>query len=144
MYKFLIAAILCVPVSLRASDVTFAVPAVSAEHITATLETLSSTVSVRGYTIATQSATSVIFDTGAAFRFVDIQNLDTGADIACSETSSVMATAASGTVGFFIGRVVSNVYYSKRFALRAGQNFYCRSNATGSTAGSRAAVMTGR
>lgn len=101
------------------------------EPVNVVIDSVSSTATIRGIDITTQTATSVIISTSMLFRQVCIQNFDQMAYVACSEhvnVSTITATtdALAGTV---VAPTVSSntVAVPTCFAVPAGGNFYCKS-----------------
>lgn len=122
------------PLSAQTTNGT---PVRGPEIVTAVVETLSSTDTVRGISIGTQTATSVIVSTSAGYRFVAVQNNDATASVYCAERVNVSTLTANNSVGIEVAprQLV-------HFSVRAYTDFFCLSNST-STA-TRCATFRGR
>lgn len=119
------------------AQTTNEIPVRGPEQVTAVVDTLSSTETVRGISIATQTATSVIVSTTAGYRFVAVQNLDSTFDLYCAERVSVSSTTTSNSVGI---KITANQLVN--FSVRAYTDFFCLSAST--SAATRAAIFRGR
>lgn len=123
---------------------TLAGSAHALEPITVTMDSVSSTNTIRGIDIASATATSVIISTSILYRQACVQNFDTSAFLACSENPNVSTMTASNIVGTIIAPAASASAPASPlcFSVPAGTNFYCRtSSITGTT---RAGIGRGR
>lgn len=121
-----------------------AVGAQALEPATVTIDSVSSTNTIRGIDISSQTATSVIISTRTLYRQVCVQNFDTTAFLACSEDVNVSTQTAQNHVGTLIAPAptASTPSTPTCFAVSAGTDFYCRtSSVTGTT---RAGIGRGR
>lgn len=118
--------------------------AVALEPVSVVISGLSSTGTIAGVSIATQSATSVIVSTGAMYRQVCVQNFDTSAFLACSENVGVSTQTANNLVGTIIpaAATASTPASPTCFSVVAGKNFYCLSSSV--TASTRAGIGRAR
>ena len=121
-----------------------AVGASALEPVTVTIDSVSSTNTIRGIDISSAPATSVIISTGMGYRQVCIQNFDTSAFLACSENVNVSTQTAQDLVGTIIApATAANTPASPLcFSVSAYTNFYCRTSSTTGT--TRAGVARGR
>lgn len=119
-------------------------PARALEPATVTIDSVSSTDTVRGIDITTQTATSVIVSTGPLYRQVCVQNLDTSAFLACSENVNVSTLTASNLIGVVIppAPTAATPAQPTCMAVAAGSNYYCKSASV--TAATRAVIIRGR
>ena len=121
-----------------------AVRASALEPVTVTIESVSSTDTIRGIDISSAPTTSVIVSTSPLYRQVCVQNFDTTAFLACSENVNVSSQTAQNSVGTIIAPApsASSPNAPLCFSVSAGTNFYCRtSSVTGTT---RAGITRGR
>ena len=90
---------------------------------------VTSTMTVSGISIATQTATSVVISTAPLYRQVCVQNLDWSNFIACGENPSVSTLTASGLMGVYLttATAASLVNTPPCFEVVPGKNFYCLS-----------------
>ncbi len=114
------------------------------EPATVTIDSVSSTETIRGISIATQTATSVIISTASLYRQVCVQNFETSAFLSCSENPSVSTQTASNFVGTIIApaNTASTPATPLCFSVSAGTNFYCLSSSV--SASTRAGITRGR
>lgn len=134
---FALLAIIGMAVPAKAqSPVTNEIPIRGPEVVTAVVETLSSTDTVRGIDISNSAGTSVVISTSAGYRFVAVQNLDATANIYCAERSNVTSNNASNLVGIKI--TPGTLTY---FSIRAFTDFFCINDGASSK---RAAIFRGR
>ena len=121
-----------------------AVGAQALEPVTVTIDSVSSTNTIRGIDISSAPATSVVISTGMLYRQVCIQNFSATSYLACSENVNVSTLTAQNHVGTILGVAASTSApsFPTCFSISAGTNFYCRtSSVTGST---RAGIARGR
>ncbi len=114
------------------------------EPVTVTIDSVSSTVTIRGVDISSAPTFSVIISTSFLYRQVCVQNFDTSAFLACSENVNVSSQTAQNNVGTIIAPAGSATTPAMPtcFSVVAGNNFYCRtSSVTGTT---RAGITRGR
>lgn len=114
------------------------------EPVTVTIDSVSSTNTIRGIDISSAPTTSVIVSTSVLYRQVCVQNFDTTAFLACSENVNVSTQTAQNHVGAIIAPAptASTPNSPLCFSVSAGTNFYCRtSSITGTT---RAGIARGR
>lgn len=114
------------------------------EPVTVTIDGVSSTDTVRGISITTQTATDVIISTNPLYRQVCVQNFDTSAFLACSDSVNVSTQTALNTVGTIVAPAATATQPSTPmcFSVPAGNRWYCLSSSTsGST---RAGITRGR
>lgn len=125
--------------------VIFAATKVSAlEPITVTIDSVSSTMTIRGIDISSAPTTSVIISTSPLYRQLCVQNFDTSAFVACSENVNVSTLTANNLIGVIIAPAASTSSPAAPtcVGVPAGSNFYCRtSSVTGTT---RAGISRGR
>lgn len=121
-----------------------AIGAKALEPVTVTIDSVSSTDTIRGIDISSAPTTSVIISTSALYRQVCVQNFDTTSFLACSENVNVSSQTAQNHVGTIIpaAPTATTPATPTCFSVSAGTNFYCRtSSVTGST---RAGIGRGR
>lgn len=122
-----------------------AVGAQALEPVTVTIDSVSSTMTIRGIDISSGSTpTNVIISTTQLYRQVCVQNLDATSYIACSESTLVSITASSNNAGAVIApaSTAGSPAAPTCFSIPAGTAFYCKSSsAAGST---RAVIARGR
>lgn len=121
-----------------------AVGASALEPVTVTIDSVSSTNTIRGIDISSAPATSVVVSTAMLYRQVCIQNFSSTAYLACSENVNVSTLTSQNHVGTILGVAASTSApsFPTCFSISAGTNFYCRtSSVTGST---RAGIARGR
>lgn len=121
-----------------------AVGASALEPVTVTIDSVSSTNTIRGIDISSAPATSVVISTAMLYRQVCVQNFDTTAFLACSENVNVSTQTAQNHVGTIIppAPTATTPATPLCFSVSAGTNFYCRtSSVTGTT---RAGIGRGR
>lgn len=121
-----------------------AVGAQALEAVTVTIDSVSSTMTIRGIDISSAPATSIVISTAMLYRQVCVQNFDTTAFLACSENVNVSTQTAQNHVGTIIAPAAAATSPSTPvcFSVSAGTNFYCRtSSVTGTT---RAGIARGR
>ena len=114
------------------------------ENAVVTIDSVSSTSTVRGIDISSAPATSVIISLTMLYRQVCVQNFDTVAFLACSENVNVSTQTAQNHVGTIIApaSAASSPATPTCFSVSAGTNWYCRtSSVTGTT---RAGIARGR
>lgn len=121
-----------------------AVGAHALEAVTVTIDSVSSTNTIRGIDISSAPTTSVIISTAQLYRQVCIQNFDTTAFLACSENVNVSSQTAQNHVGTLISPATSVTQFAAPmcFSVSAGTNFYCRTSSVSGT--TRAGVARGR
>lgn len=114
------------------------------EPVTVTIDSVSSTMTISGINITTQTATSIIVSTAMLYREACVQNLDTSSFLACSENVNVSTLTANSMVGVIIPAATSATTPASPtcFSVVAGNNFYCKSASV--TAASRATIIRGR
>lgn len=121
-----------------------AVGASAIEPVTVTIDSVSSTNTIRGIDISSAPATSIVISTNMLYRQVCVQNFDTTAFLACSENVNVSTQTAQNHVGTIIppAPTAATPATPLCFSISAGTNFYCRtSSVTGTT---RAGIGRGR
>lgn len=121
-----------------------AVGASALETVTPTIDSVSSTMTIRGVDISSAPAFSIIISTSFLYRQACVQNFDTSAFLACSESVIVSTQTSQNSVGTIIAPAGSATTPAAPtcFAVVAGNHFYCRtSSVTGTT---RAGVTRGR
>lgn len=121
-----------------------AVGASALEPVTVTIDSVSSTNTIRGIDISSAPATSIVISTAMGYRQVCVQNFSATNYLACSENVNVSTLTAQNHVGTIIGVAASTSApsFPTCFSISAGTNFYCRtSSVTGST---RAGIARGR
>lgn len=121
-----------------------AVGAAALEPVTVTIDSVSSTNTIRGISISSATPTSVVISTSIGYRQVCIQNFDTTAFLACSELPTVSTQTAQDHVGTIIAPApAANSPASPLcFSVSAYTNFYCRTSSVSGT--TRAGVARGR
>lgn len=114
------------------------------EPVTVTIDSVSSTNTIRGIDISSAPTTSVIVSTSLLYRQVCIQNFDTVAFLACSENVNVSSQTAQNHVGTIIAPAGSATSPAAPicFSVSAGTNFYCRTSSVSGT--TRAGIARGR
>lgn len=117
----------------------------ASEPTTPTIETLSSTMSTVGLAISSQVPTEVVVSTKAGYRYVVVQNLDSTANLYCSENVAVSTITTRSSVGIKV--VPNNIVYFSIVPSNSGtyvgsQYFYCLND--GASASTRAVIMRGR
>ena len=112
------------------------------EPTTGVFDQLSSTRVCVGISISSQTPTDVTESSGTEkYRFVSVQNLNTGASLYCSDNVAVSTITTNATAGVLISsNTPANI--EKTFTLVPGDKWYCLTNLT--TASTRAAVCRGR
>lgn len=106
------------------------------EQATATIDTVSSTMTIVGLTLSSSTPTSVIVSTAMLYRQVCVQNFDTSAFVACSENPGVSTMTANVAIGTIIAPAATATQPATPlcFSVVAGKNFYCMtSSITGTT-----------
>ena len=100
-----------------------------ADNAVTSIMGVTSTMTVSGISIATQTATSVVISTAPLYRQVCVQNLDWSNFIACGENPSVSTLTASGLMGVYLttATAASLGNTSPCFEVVPGKNFYCLS-----------------
>ncbi len=121
-----------------------AVGAKALEPATVTIDSVSSTMTITGISIASATATSVIVSTFPLYRQVCVQNFDTTSFLACSENVNVSTQTAQAAVGTILAPAGSATTPSAPtcFSVVAGNHFYCRTSSTSGT--TRAGITRGR
>lgn len=135
MTRFLLAAVLAVICSRGAQAL---------EPATVTIDSVSSTMTIRGIDITSQTVTNVVISTGPLYRQVCVQNFDTSAFVACSDSPSVSTVTSNNLIGTIVSPAATATQPNTPscFSIPAGTSFYCRtSSVTGST---RAGITRGR
>ncbi len=114
------------------------------ETVTPTIDSVSSTITISGISITTQTATDVVISTFPLYRQVCVQNFDTSAFLACSENVSVSTLTANALAGTIIAPAATATQPATPtcFAVVAGKRFYCLSSSV--TASTRAGITRGR
>jgi hypothetical protein len=131
--------ILAVAVILAGVSSAFAL-----EPVSVTIDGVSSTDTVRGIDISSQTPTDVIINTGALYREVCIQNLSTAGYLACGDSASVSTTTTSNLIGVIIPAPPASTTPATPicFSVPAGNRWYClASYVSGSI---RAVIQRGR
>ena len=122
-----------------------AVGASALEPVTVTIDSVSSTMTIRGIDISSGTTpTNVVISLTMLYRQVCVQNLDATSHIACSESTLVSVTASSDNAGAVIApaSAAGSPSAPTCFSIPAGTAFYCKSSsAAGST---RAVIARGR
>lgn len=120
---------------LFAAALLAAVRAGAVEPATVTIEGVSSTDTIRGLSISSEPATSVIISTNMGYRQVCVQNIDGGSYLACGDSINVSTLAASNAVGVWISTfVATQANPPVCFGVPAFKDWFCRtSNVAGST-----------
>lgn len=115
-----------------------------AESVMATMDTVSSTVAVRGIDISSAPTTNVIIDENRQYRQVCVQNLDTSSFLACGENVNVSTLTASNLMGVVVppAATASTPQAPSCFSVVAGSLFYCRTSSVSGT--TRAVIVRGR
>ena len=104
---------------------------------------VTSTITISGVSIATQTATDVVISTNLLYRQVCVQNLDTNAYIACGDTVNVSTTAANALAGVQIAKApAAGPAIPFCFELVPGKRFWCESASV--TAASPASIIRKR
>ena len=100
-----------------------------ADNAVTSIMGVTSTMTVSGISIATQTATSVVISTAPLYRQVCVQNLDWSNFIACGENPSVSTLTASGLMGVYLttATAASLANPPPCFEVVPGKNFYCLS-----------------
>ena len=114
------------------------------EPVTVTIDSVSSTMTIRGIDVSSAPTTNVIISTVAAYRQICVQNFDTTAFVACSENVSVSSITSNILVGTIVAPAATATQPNAPtcFSIPAGTSFYCRtSSVTGTT---RAGITRGR
>lgn len=122
-----------------------AIPAAATplEMVSPSIESVGSTNTVMGITIASSPVTSVIISTAALYRQVCVQNLDQSGYLACGETINVSTMSSSAFAGVIITTAsTTNIVPPYCFTVPPGTNFYCGSSRVNTT--SRAIIMRKR
>ena len=94
------------------------------ENPTQVVEIYASTDSIRGISISSSVATSVIFDTKVGYRNIMIMNADPSATIWCAERATVTANASQNQVGWPLGPHGSGGDILS-IAVVPGSDFFC-------------------
>lgn len=114
------------------------------ENVTPTIDSVSSTETVRGIDISSAPATDIVLSTAVLYRQVCVQNLDTSNFLACSDNVNVSTQTSSNGVGTLIAPapLATAPATPMCFSIVAGTKYYCRtSSVTGTT---RAGITRGR
>lgn len=114
------------------------------EPVTVTVDSVSSTDTVRGVDISSQTAFDIIISTAFLYRQACVQNLDTSAFLACGDNVNVSTISTSNQIGVIIppAPTIATAATPLCFSVSAGTHWYCRtSSVTGST---RAVIQRGR
>jgi hypothetical protein len=136
MKRFILALALVAGVSVFSSAL---------EPVTATIDTVSSTMTTAGIDISSHTPTSVIVSTRPLYRQVCVQNISTSVWLSCGENVAVSTFTTSDLIGTIIPAAtsVSAPDMPVCFAVPAGNHFYCIHD--GALRGpSRAVVTRGR
>lgn len=114
------------------------------EPVTVTIDGVSSTDTVRGVDISSQTTFNIIISTLPLYRQACVQNVDTTSYVACGDNANVSTVTTSNLIGVIIpaAPTVSTPASPLCFSVPAGNPWYCRtSSVTGST---RAIIQRGR
>lgn len=124
-------------------DVTFALPTRAPEPAT-NVTTVKSSDTLTAVSVTTQTPTSIVLDTTQMFRWVDVQNNSTTAEIVCGENSTLISTQPATLFGWVIAPSTGALQTpnSKKFDIVPGSDFFCQSRSV--TAATRVTVMRGR
>ncbi len=109
-----------------------------------TIGSVQSTSTIRGLSIDTAAATSVVISLAPLYRQVCVQNLDLVASLACGDNVSVSTLTASNLMGVVVPPAASTTTAASPmcFEVVAGRHFYCRSASV--TAPTRAVIIRKR
>lgn len=116
--------------------------AAHADNAVPSIMAVTSTMTVATISITSATATSVIVSTSPLYRQVCVQNLDSGSFLACGETANVSTITANSLFGIYLATntaTLPSIPYC--FEVVPGNNFYCRSAASGA---SRAVIIRKR
>ena len=114
------------------------------EPVAVTIDSVSSTDTVRGVDISSHTAFDIIVSTLPLYRQACVQNLDTSAFLACSDSLNVSTLTANGAIGVVLpaAPTATTPATPTCFSVVAGNRWYCRtSSVTGTT---RAVIIRGR
>ncbi len=114
------------------------------EPVTVTIDGVSSTNTVSGVDISSQTTFDIIVSTSSLYREACVQNLDTSAFLACGDNVNVSTVSTSGLIGIIIPAAPTATTPATPlcFSVPAGNHWYCRtSSVTGTT---RAVIQRGR
>ena len=114
------------------------------EQVSVTIDGVSSTDTVRGVDISSQTAFNVMISTPPLYRQVCVQNLDTTAYLACGDSVSVSTISTSNLIGVIIpaAPTATTPATPTCFGVPIGNSWYClTSSVTGTT---RAVIQRGR
>lgn len=117
------------------------------ESVSVTIDSVSSTMTIRGFSIVSASATlptSIIVSTQTLYRQTCVQNFDTTSVLVCSENVNLSTATESNMIGTMIppAPTATTPATPTCFSISAGTNFYCKNgSASGMT---RAGITRGR
>ena len=114
------------------------------EPVSVVIDGVSSTNTIAGVSITTQTATDIVVSTGPLYREACVQNFDTSAFLACSENVNVSTLTANALIGTIIPPAGSATTPATPlcFSIPGGTRFYCLSSSV--TASTRAGITRGR
>jgi hypothetical protein len=114
------------------------------EPVTVTIDSVSSTTTVRGLDISSHTATNVVVSTAPLYRQVCIQNLSTTDWVACGDNVAVSTITTHNLMGVIVPApaTIATATTPMCFSIVAGNSFYCRTSSV--TATSRVVVIRGR
>jgi len=123
---------------------TFSPRAFALEPVTVTINSVSSTMTVRGLDISSHTATSIVITTAPLYRQACVQNLSTTDWLACGDNVNVSTVTTNNLMGVIVpaAATVATATTPICFSVVAGNHFYCRTSSV--TATSRAVVIRGR
>lgn len=129
---------------LAAAFMVLAIGVHALEPVTVTIDGVSSTDTVRGVDISSQTATDIIISTNPLYRQACVQNLDTSAFLACGDSVSVSTITTNILIGVVVppASAVTTPATPLCFSVPAGNHWYCRTSSTTGT--TRAVIQRGR
>lgn len=115
------------------------------EPVTVTIDSVSSSMTVRGIDISSSVPTSVIVSTTPLFRQVCVQNISTSTWLACGDNVKVSTITTGDGIGVVIpaAPTITTPYTPTCFSVVAGNHYYCLHSAD-LNGTSRAVIIRGR